>query len=193
MTPMAEDVCMEGSNLWAVASGCLVTCLSAFFSLISKEDIACCQAPSSSCLILTTLQNVFPWEEDLHEGFSGVGIRIALQPAPHACILCCHTGLKASKHAQLFACTPCPVLFLTFPLRDRSTSDEKIIQIIWSLGTTTKGKNNNSSAALLICIEDLGSFFAEPSGFPHTAVKLYALNPKRQLEFSAIGCQISYS
>lgn len=122
-----------------------------------------------------------------------MGIRTALQPAPHACILCCHTGLSTSKHAQLFACPPCPVLLLTFPLRDRFTTDEKIIQIIWSLGTPTKGKNNNSSAAFLICIENSASFFADPSGLPHKAVKPYALNPDRQLEFSAIGCQMSYS
>lgn len=112
---------------------------------------------------------------------------------PHACILDYHTGLKTSKHAQPFSCTPCHVLFLTFPLRDRSTSEEKIIQLIWSLKTPTKGKNNNSAAALLICIENSGSFFADPTGLPHTAVKLYAHNPERQLEFSAIGCQMSCS
>lgn len=103
------------------------------------------------------------------------------------------TRLKTSKCTQPFSYTPCHVLFLTFPLRDGSTSEEKIIQLIWSLETPTKGKNNNSAAALLICIENSGFFFADPTSLPHTAVKLYAGNPERQLDFSVIGCQMSCS
>lgn len=155
MTSMVEDVCMENSNLWAVAASLLV-CLSASPSWFPKKPLPAAKhlplAFSSRPLNKTSSCG------DLHEEFSGVGIRVALQPAPHACILCCHTGLETSKHAQPFACTPCPVLFLTFPLRDRSASDEEIIQIIWSLGTPTKGKNNNSSAAFLICIGNSAPF-----------------------------------
>lgn len=72
------------------------------------------------------------------------------------------TRLKTSKCTQPFSYTLCHVLFLTFPLRDGSTSEEKIIQLIWSLEAPTKGKNNNSAAALLICIENSGSFFCWP-------------------------------
>lgn len=197
MTSTVEDiplhilVCMEGSSAWAVASGCFDSCLPSFSSLISKE--ATTWAHSSPCFGLTTWKKVFPWEEDSHGDLSGVGIRVSLQSNSHSCISSCHTGLRTSKHAQPFSFTPCHVLFLTFPLRDRSTSEKKIIQLIWSLGTHTKGKNNNSAAALLICIENSGSFFADPTDLPHIAVKLYAYNPERQLEFSAIGCQMSCS
>lgn len=118
---------------------------------------------------------------------------MALQPDPDACDLGCRTSWKTSKHSQPFSCTPCHVLFLIFPLRDRSTSEEKIIQLIWSLGTPAKGKNINSAAALLICTENSGFFFADPTDLPHTAVKLHARNPERQMEFSAIGCQMSCS
>lgn len=179
MTSMVEDVCMESSSPWTAAGGCLVACLSPSPSFPKKPS------PAAKRYLLTSSSralNKISSCGDLHEESSGVGIRIALQPAPHACIFCCHTGLKTSKHAQPFARTSCPVLFLTFPLRDRSTSDEEAIQIIWSLGTPTKGKNNNSSAAFLICIENSDSFFADPSGLPYTAVKLYVLNPERNFQ-----------
>lgn len=147
---------MEASNLWAVASGFFDTCLLSFLSLISLPAAEHNPHPASAW----PLQKMSSYgKEDSGEDFSGVGTRTALQPDPHACLLGYHTGLKTSKHAQTFSCTPCRVLFLTFPLRDRSTSEKKIIQLIWSLGAPTKGKNNNSAAALLICIENSGFFF----------------------------------
>lgn len=184
---------MEGSNVWAVASGSLtLVCLPSHHWFPKKPSPATKHNPHP--VSAWTLEKMSSHgEEDSCEDLSEVGIKMALQPDPRACVLGCHTRLKTSKHAQHFSCTPCHVWFLTFPLRDSSTGEENIIHLIWSLGTSTKGKNNNSAAALLICTENLGSFFADPTGLPHTAVKLYACNPERQLEFSATGCQMSCS